>query len=101
MELIEVFAELGDNSLPHRQSVFTVISGKTCIRVTPPFAKGEAKGGGLRQQWFNGANTDRLPPNEDHVMTLDEAFPGVILSACFTIDPDYLRRKIVPEPADA
>jgi hypothetical protein len=94
MELIDVFAELGDNGREHLDSVFTVISGNTCIRVTGPFRQGIRNHSGLRELWFNEENDDKKAPSTKHVMTLHDGFPGVILSACFTIDPDYLRKKL-------
>ena len=94
MELIEAFAELGMNDRADQQSVFTIISGRTCVRVTAPYRCGERKETGLRELWFNPDNDGMAPPSQEHVMTLNESFPGVILSACFTIDPDYLRKNL-------
>lgn len=93
MELIEVIAELGDNDLPDQPSVFTIVSGNTCIRVTGEYRQGERKKGAMRELWFNDENAPSKPPSKEHVMTLDHEFPGVVLSACFTIDPEHLRKK--------
>lgn len=101
MELIDVFAELGDNGRADRPSVFTIISGRTCIRVTAPYQQGNrGNGRWTRELWFNEENDPRKPPSKEHVLTLDTAFPGVILSACFAIDPEHLRRKLDDDDTD-
>ena len=101
MELIDVFAELGDNGRDDLPSVFTIISGKTCVRVTTPFRQGARRSSARRELWFNDMNDPGEPPSKNHVMTLDHDFPGVILSACFTIDPTHLRKKFGDGDADA
>lgn len=94
MELIDVFAEMGENGRENLDSVFTIISGRTCIRVTGPYRQGKKRGSWSRELWFNAANDPASPPSKEHVVTLNHSFPGVILSACFTIDPEHLRNKI-------
>lgn len=94
MELIEVFSEMGDNARDDLPCVLTIISGKVCLRITSPYGRGEKKDDGLRQLWFNTDNVPDKAPSNDHVLVLDHAFPGVILSACFTIDPGNLRKKL-------
>lgn len=94
MELIDIFAELGDNGRGNLPSAFTIVSGSTCIRVTAPYQQGERRTGRLRELWFNQGNDPGVPPSKEHVMSLDHAFPGVILSACFTIDPANLWKKL-------
>ncbi|WP_374593004.1 hypothetical protein [Sphingosinicella sp.] len=94
MELIEVFSALGDNGRPEDTSVFTIVSGNTCIRICDPYKRGMPKDGGLRELWFNANNDRGQAPSQEHVISLKDAFPGVILSACFTIDPEYLRKKL-------
>jgi hypothetical protein len=95
MELINTFAELGDNEDADSQSVVTIISGNACVRMTGDYRAGRAGGGTeLRELWFNPANDATSPPDRNHVFSLAERFPGTILSACFTIDPTYLRKKL-------
>lgn len=94
MELVEIFNELGANALPDMSSNLTIISGKACVKVTHPFNRGIIDANGLRKLWFNDGNDDNAKPCSEHVMSLPIAFPGVILSACFTIDPDYLRGSL-------
>jgi hypothetical protein len=100
MELIEVIAELGDNDLSDQPSVFTIVSGRSCIRVTGAYRQGQTKKGAMRELWFNADNDPRKPPSREHVMTLDHEFPGVVLSACFTIDPEHLRKKLNDDGSD-
>lgn len=97
MELTDVVAELGSTDCVERESAFTIVSGRTCIQIRNPHRKGAPNQDGLRELWFNAANDPGHPPSNDHVFTLDTEFPGVILSACFTIDPSYLRRNLEDE----
>jgi hypothetical protein len=94
MELIDIFGELGDNGRDDMPSVFTIISGKACIKVTAPHNRGILREDGMRQLWFNDSNDANVAPNHEHVFSLENAFPGVILSACFTIDPTYLKGRL-------
>jgi hypothetical protein len=98
MELIDVVADLGDNGRDDSPATFTIVSGHACIRVTGKFGQGQRRTGPLRELWFNDANDPSQPPSKEHVMSLDHSFPGVILSACFTIDPAHLRKKLADEP---
>lgn len=94
MELVDIFAELGKNGRDNLQSMLTILSGNACIRITSPFEKGARGDEGMRQLWFNDENAMSLPPSDSHVQSLEIGFPGVILSACFTIDPTYLREHL-------
>ncbi|WP_374944954.1 hypothetical protein, partial [Sphingomonas sp.] len=86
---------------PDQPSVFTVLSGSACLRVTGAYRQGERKKSALRELWFNDGNDPQKAPSTEHVMTLDHSFPGVVLSACFTIDPDHLRTKLDDVAPDA
>jgi len=94
MELVDIFAELGKNGRDDLQSMLTILSGKACIRITRPFEKGTLSEEQMRQLWFNDENVMSHPPKGSHVQSLEIGFPGVILSACFTIDPTYLREHL-------
>jgi hypothetical protein len=95
LELINAFADLGENEDEASQSIVTIISGDSCVRITGPYRTGHAPSGSqLRELWFNERNEPTNPPDRKHVFSLQERFPGTILSACFTIDPTYLRQKM-------
>ncbi len=94
MELVDVLSVLGDNNREDLPSTLTIVSGRSCIQITAPYARGHSDESGMRELWFNDDNDPEQPPSNQHVTTLDNSFPGVILSACFTIDPTILRAKL-------
>ena len=101
IHLINAFADLGDCDREDCASVVTVLSGRSCIRITEPYRKGIAPSGShLRELWFNDKNDAKEPPDRKHVFTIDQRFPGTILSACFTIDPSYLRKQLATNADD-
>lgn len=95
LTLAEIFADLGDTDQAELQSVFTILSGNSCLRLTTPYRKGlPPPGTTLRKLWFNAANDGNMEPDANHAFKIDEMFAGTILSACFCIDPAYLQRKL-------
>lgn len=95
MELAQAFAELGDNGISSMPSVFTIISGRSCVQFTGRFRQGMRDAATRRREmWFNDDNDPSKPPSEAHAFTLDKEFPGTILSASFVIDPTYLRKRL-------
>lgn len=95
LTLAEIFSDLGETDNPDIQSVFTIISGNSCLRLSYPYRKGVAPPhSSLRKLWFNTANDGNMAPDTNHAFTLKDLFPGTILSACFCIDPAYLQKKL-------
>jgi two-component sensor histidine kinase len=95
LTLADVFASLGETDQAELQSVFTILSGTSCLRLTPPYQRGvAAPGDSLRKLWFNVANDGHMKPDANHAFKIEDDFPGTILSASFCIDPGYLRRNL-------
>lgn len=95
LTLAEIFADLGETDQKDLQSVFTIISGNSCLRLTTPYRKGVARDGTtLRNLWFNERNDGNMRPDPNHAYRIDHMFGGTVLSACFCIDPTYLQRKL-------
>lgn len=95
MTLVNLFADLGDTDAPDLQSVFTILSGSSCLRITSPYRRGVmAEGTTLRELWLNEHNDPVVIPSANHAFTIRDDFAGTIISACFTIDPVFLRRNI-------
>lgn len=94
MTLANLFAELGDTDEATLESIFTILSGDSCLRVTAPYRNGSPREGStMRELWFNDTNGPEEPPSPNHAFTASEEFAGTVLSACFTIDPDYVQRR--------
>ncbi len=95
MTLVNLFAELGDTDNDALQSVFTILSGSSCLRVTSPYRRGvRGENSTLRELWFNDENCATRAPSASYVFEIEDEFAGTILSACFTIDPEFLNRKL-------
>ncbi|MEM6826572.1 MAG: hypothetical protein AAF553_01360 [Pseudomonadota bacterium] len=95
MELVDIFADLGDNDDDELQSVFTVLSGNECVRITRPYSVGsENAETHFKELWFNDDNCMSAPPSPDHVFSVPERFAGTILSATFVLDREYLTQSL-------
>jgi hypothetical protein len=95
MTLVNLFGELGETDNADLQSVFTILSGTSCLRVTSPYRHGTARENStLRELWFNDENCATLPPSANHAFSIKEDLAGTVLSACFKIDPEFLSRKL-------
>lgn len=102
LELANLFAALGDTLDPRRYSVFTILSGQACLRLTYPFRIGIRRPDSYRRElWFNDSNDPSAPPSDSHVFSLRERFAGTVLSACFTIDPTHIRKRLRDDSDDA
>lgn len=96
LTLAEIFAAFGETDEPERQSVFTILSGDSCLRLTTPYHKGKMSAQStLRNLWFNDANDGMGKPSPEHAFRIGETFAGTIMSACFSIDPAYMRKKLI------
>ncbi|MEM7666633.1 MAG: hypothetical protein AAF250_12315 [Pseudomonadota bacterium] len=94
MELVDIFADLGDTTNDELQSVFTVLSGRSCIRITRPYRSGRpgAKPH-LKELWFNPENDMNSPPSPEHVFCVADRFAGTVLSASFVLDRAFLTQR--------
>ena len=94
LTLVDFFAELGETDKRELDSVFTIISGTSCLRMTYPYRRGTvSESSGLRELWLNSENDANVSPDANHAFSLEDRFAGTILSACFSIDRDFLKRK--------
>ena len=94
MEVAEVVDALstGTQTKPR----ITIISGKTCIKLSPPYNQGirrTADETEKRLQFFNEANSSLQPPDKKHVLELQRPFPGTIISVRFGIGPNHITRN--------
>lgn len=94
LTLVDFFGELGETDNPELSSVFSIVSGNACLRITTPYRMGVAQDlNGMRELWLNPQNDANLPPDANHAFSLEDRFSGTILSACFSIDREFLKRK--------
>jgi hypothetical protein len=90
-EVLDMVSILGHTEKPGREPHVTIISGKACIRLRPPYLKGDRNGvvDGPRVLWCNDQNSSTIRPDADFVFDLEERLAGTIISVAFTLDPDY------------
>ena len=96
MHLITTFATLGHNVIPGKEPLITIVSGNSCIRITPPYIypKRAAGATGPRELWLNAANTRSVPPDIKHAFRISRRLPGTIVSVRFSIDAKHLVESI-------
>lgn len=100
MHLITTFAAIGANAIPGKEPLITILSGKSCIRVTPPYIKPTTDSNtGLKELWLNDGNDRSQPPDPAHAFAVQHHFPGTIVSMRFSIDASHLSKSIQNEPA--
>lgn len=82
---------LGGTAAEGREPRVTLISGKACIQLRPPYIQGVRAGGpqNPRLIWFNSANRSGDPPDSSFVKDLPDHFAGTLVSVAFTLDPAY------------
>lgn len=69
-----------------------ILSGRSCIMLRSPYMKGVRRDGEqTRRLLFNPSNTVGEPPDEAFVYDLPVHLPGTVISAGFTLDPDFYR----------
>lgn len=92
MDMLQLVMELGQTTRAEDAPTVTLISGRSCTIVRPPFAPLPPQAGdiSLREVWFNDANDVDLPPDETHVFTLPCGFPGTIIAIRFCLDPTFV-----------
>ena len=90
-EVLEMVSILGHSTKPGREPRVTIISGTSCIRLRPPYVKGERMGGAdsPRVLWCNAENSSNCRPDAEFVYDLRERLAGTVISVAFTLDPDY------------
>ncbi len=93
-EVLELVDDLGGVTTVGREPRVTIVSGRSCIMLRPPYIKGQRAAGddAPRLLWCNPSNSGAEPPDEGFVFDLAHRFPGTVISIAFTLDPDYLGR---------
>ena len=94
--LIQMLQAIGTSSIPDKEPRIIVISGKSCIRLIPPYNDmiSSSDLDGVCYQAFNHQQNLEIPPDDKFVYTLSHQFPGTIISLRFTIDPEEIRRLL-------
>ncbi len=91
--IMNVFDPLFSSKLPQFQPSFTLVSGRAWINAQAPYNKPAGKHG-TRTLAFNAENDISLPPDRNHVKTLERSFPGTIISIRFVIGADKLEPEL-------
>jgi hypothetical protein len=92
MELVDIVGALGRTSRPSEQPKMTIISGRACLMIRPPYNKSKKTGQGHRVLALNAANDLTYAPDEDYAFNLPYRFPGTIVAMRFCLDGDELLR---------
>lgn len=101
MELVNIFADLGENAAENLQSVFTVLSGTSCVRITNPYRAGiPSQNPHFKELWFNEENDKGVPPSPDHVFELNDRLAGTILTASFVLDREFYKQGFDDRQSD-
>lgn len=90
-DVLDVVNLLGGTAAEGKEPRVTLISGKACIQLRPPYIQGVRAGGSQdpRLIWFNPANKAHDPPDQNFVRDLPDHFAGTLVSVAFTLDPAY------------
>ncbi|HEX7782133.1 MAG TPA: hypothetical protein VF509_04950 [Sphingobium sp.] len=92
MDVLDLVAMLGGTTQPGREPRVTIISGRSCIQLRPPYIQGVRRDSDTspRVMWCNEANSQEMPPDGTIAFDLEEHFAGTVVSVAFTLDPVYL-----------
>lgn len=93
MEMLDMVGFLGGAGEDGMEPRVTIISGKSCIMLKPPYIKGVRLNDDPttpRVQWCNATNSSDHPPDDVVAFDLEEHFAGTLISVAFTLDPVYL-----------
>lgn len=92
MDVLDLVTILGGTSRPGREPRVTIISGKSCIQLRPPYIRGVRRDSDTapRVMWCNEENIQEVPPDASIAFDLEEHFAGTVVSVAFTLDPVYL-----------
>lgn len=83
-ELINSVSFLGSGD-GERKCAVTVISGRSCLHVKPPYMKATSE-----THWFNKVNSISDAPDSDRVKDIEFNFPGTIIAVRFELDSRHL-----------
>ena len=100
MDMFEFFASLGGTNNPDWMPSMSIVSGRTCVRLKPPYLFGQRRSqppgeDGLlppREIWFNQANSPSAPPDTGHVLALPAKLQGTLVTIAWTLDKEYLEQ---------
>lgn len=91
LTLVEAMNALGRTARPDEQPRMTIISGKACLMVRPPYSLPSQSESGHRVLALNASNDLKYAPDEDYAFSLPYRFPGTIVAMRFCLDSDELR----------
>lgn len=94
-DVLRFVDDLGGTSAVGYEPKLTIVSGRSCLRLRPPYMIGQRRGTHApRVLWCNEHNDAASPPDPAYVFDLEERFGGTIVGLAFVLDPEYLRTKI-------
>jgi hypothetical protein len=94
-DVLEFVNTFGATEIESRGPRFTIISGKSCIQLRPPYITGSKAGPTEpRLLWCNQSNSPVVPPEKDFVFDIEDHFAGTIVSLSFVLDSENLRKSI-------
>lgn len=85
LDMVEFANEMGIFGVEEAAPSVTLISGRSCVMIRPPYGRAPAAPQAARRLWFNANNSLEEPPSPDHVFTLPYRFPGTIVAVRFCI----------------
>ncbi|MCK1275468.1 hypothetical protein IVB46_09515 [Bradyrhizobium sp. 61] len=94
-DVLEFVTMFGATEAESRGPRFTIISGRSCIQLRPPYMNGMKAGPGEpRLLWCNPSNSPAVPPDKDFVFDIEDHFAGTIVGLSFVLDSENLRKSI-------
>ncbi|MCP3460317.1 hypothetical protein [Bradyrhizobium sp. CCGUVB23] len=94
-DVLEFVTTFGANEIADRSPRFTIVSGRSCIQLRPPYMFGRRAGRTEpRLLWCNQGNSPSWPPDLDCVFDLEDHFAGTIVGLSFVLDSENLRKSI-------
>jgi hypothetical protein len=94
-DVLEFVNTFGITEAVERAPRLTIVSGRSCIQLKPPYMSGN-KAGPMepRLLWCNPTNDPAHPPDPSFVFDIEDHFAGTIVGLSFVLDSDHLRKSI-------
>jgi len=86
-DTLDFIGDLGGAPKAAADVHLTIVSGKSCIKLSHPILVGKSDGKNRRVQWCNVANDPTYPPDRSIAFDLPAHFAGTLVSVAFTLDP--------------
>jgi hypothetical protein len=94
-DVLEFVNTIGATETPDRAPRLTIVSGRSCIQLRPPYMSGTRSGPTEpRVLWCNPENSPAGAPDSTFVFDLEDHFAGTVVGLSFVLDSDHLRKSI-------